>query len=85
MQKVRKDVRDVTFENISIVDSKLTEESKRVRIGEYTENIRFDSEVQWVSVGPLLVLNKHLIRRWLSLWAIDFRGGIALIIAKKGI
>ena len=40
------DVRDVTFENISIVDSKLTEKSKRVRIGEYTENIRFDSEAQ---------------------------------------
>jgi hypothetical protein len=39
-------VRDVTFENISIVDSKLTGESKRVRIGEYTENIRFLAEAQ---------------------------------------
>ena len=40
------DVRDVTFENISIVDSKLTEKSKRVRIGEYTENISFHAEAQ---------------------------------------
>jgi hypothetical protein len=39
-------VRDVTFENVSIVDSKLPKESKRVRIGEHTENIRFDSEAQ---------------------------------------
>jgi hypothetical protein len=37
---------DVTFENISIIDSKLTEKSKRVRIREHTDNIRFDSEVQ---------------------------------------
>ena len=37
-------VRDVTFENVSIVDSKLTEESKRVRIGEHTENVRFHAE-----------------------------------------
>ena len=28
------DVRDITFENVSVVDSKLTEESGRVRIGE---------------------------------------------------
>jgi hypothetical protein len=39
-------VRDITFENISIVDSKLTEESKRVRIGEHAENIKFDSKTQ---------------------------------------
>ena len=39
-------VRDITFENISIVDSKLTEESKRVHIGEHAENIKFDSKAQ---------------------------------------
>ena len=39
-------VRDVTFENISIVESKLTEESRRVRIGEHTENISFHAETQ---------------------------------------
>jgi len=39
-------VRDVNFENISIVDSKLTEESRRVRIGEFTENINFHAEAQ---------------------------------------
>jgi hypothetical protein len=39
-------VRDITFENISIVDSKLTEESKQVRIGEHAENIKFDSKAQ---------------------------------------
>jgi hypothetical protein len=39
-------VSDVTFENVSIVDSKLTEESKRVHIGEHTENVRFHAEAQ---------------------------------------
>jgi hypothetical protein len=34
-------VRDVTFENVSILDSKLTEESKQVRIGKNTENVHF--------------------------------------------
>jgi hypothetical protein len=43
---VEHNVRDVTFENISIVDSKLTEESKRVRIGEHTENISFHADTQ---------------------------------------
>lgn len=40
------DTRNVTFENISIVGSKLTEESGRVRIGKHTENVRFHAEVQ---------------------------------------
>jgi len=40
------DVRDVTFENVSIVDSKLTEESRRVRVGKYTENVSFHAEAQ---------------------------------------
>jgi len=39
-------VRDVTFENISIVGSKLTEESRRVRVGEHTEIVSFHTEVQ---------------------------------------
>jgi hypothetical protein len=39
-------VSDVTFENISIIDSKLTEESKRVRIGEHAENISFHAEAK---------------------------------------
>ena len=39
-------VRDVTFENVSIVDSRLTEESRRVRIGKHTENVRFHAEAQ---------------------------------------
>lgn len=43
---VEHDVRDITFENVSVVDSKLTEESGRVRIGEHTENVRFYAEVQ---------------------------------------
>jgi len=40
------DVRDVTFENVSIVGSKLTEGSKRVRIGKHTENVRFRAGAQ---------------------------------------
>lgn len=40
------DVRDVTFKNVSIIDSKLTEESRRVRIGEHTKNVRFHAEAQ---------------------------------------
>jgi polygalacturonase len=35
------DVSDVTFENVSIVGSKLTKESKPVRIGGHTNNIQF--------------------------------------------
>ncbi len=38
---VEHDVRDVTFENVSIVGSKLTKGSERVRIGKNTENVRF--------------------------------------------
>jgi len=38
-------VRNVSFENASIVDSKLTEESRRVRIGKHAENVRFHAEV----------------------------------------
>jgi len=40
------EVRDVTFKNVSIIDSKLTEKSRRVRIGEHTENVRFRAEAQ---------------------------------------
>jgi hypothetical protein len=40
------DVRDVTFENVSITGSKLTEGSRPVRIGEHTENVRFRAEAQ---------------------------------------
>jgi hypothetical protein len=38
------DVRDVLFENVSILGSALTSESGPVRIGEHTENIRFRAE-----------------------------------------
>ncbi|MBC8468104.1 MAG: hypothetical protein H8D56_01420 [Planctomycetes bacterium] len=34
-------VQDVTFENVSIDGAKLKKESKQVRIGEHTENLRF--------------------------------------------
>jgi hypothetical protein len=40
------DVRDVTFENVSIMGSKLTEGSSQVRIGNHTESVRFHAEVQ---------------------------------------
>jgi hypothetical protein len=40
------DVRDVTFENVSIVGSKLTEGSGRVRIGKHTQNVRFRPEAK---------------------------------------
>lgn len=40
------DVRDVTFENVSIMGSKLQEVSSEVRIGEHTENVRFYAEGQ---------------------------------------
>ena len=40
------DVRDVTFEGVSILDSKLTEDSAEVRVGENTENIQFFAEPQ---------------------------------------
>jgi hypothetical protein len=35
-------VQDVTFENVSILGSKLTKESAPVQIGEHTKEIRFD-------------------------------------------
>jgi hypothetical protein len=40
------DVRDVTFENVSIMGSKLTEGSSQVRIGDHTESVRFRTKVQ---------------------------------------
>ena len=40
------DVRDVTFENVSVVDSKLTKESERLRIGKHTENVHFRAEAR---------------------------------------
>ncbi|MGB2809435.1 MAG: glycosyl hydrolase family 28 protein [Sedimentisphaerales bacterium] len=40
------DVRDVTFENVSIVGSKLTQESGPVRIGKHTKNVRFLTKAQ---------------------------------------
>lgn len=40
------DVRDVTFENVSIVGSKLTEGAGRVRILKHTKNVRFRTEAQ---------------------------------------
>jgi len=38
------DVRDVSFENVSIIGSQLAEGSSRVRIGKYTENVSFHAE-----------------------------------------
>ncbi|MHC4227980.1 MAG: glycosyl hydrolase family 28 protein [Planctomycetota bacterium] len=43
---VEHNVQDVTFENVSITGSKLTEESKPVRIGKHTQNVRFRAESQ---------------------------------------
>ena len=40
------DVRDVTFEGVSILGSKLTGDSAEVRVGENTENIQFFAEPQ---------------------------------------
>jgi hypothetical protein len=40
------DVRDVTFENVSIVGSKLTQQSGPVRIGSHTKNVRFNTKAQ---------------------------------------
>jgi len=40
------DVRDVTFENMSIVGSKLTKTSGPVHIGKNTKNVRFHTEAQ---------------------------------------
>jgi hypothetical protein len=34
-------VRDITFENVSIAGTKLERQSKRVRIGKHTENLKF--------------------------------------------
>jgi polygalacturonase len=34
-------VRDITFENVSILGTELKKESKQVRIGKHTENLRF--------------------------------------------
>ncbi|HPC96964.1 MAG TPA: glycosyl hydrolase family 28 protein [Sedimentisphaerales bacterium] len=39
------DVRDVTFENVSINGQKLTRESERTQIGPYAEDLRFRPEV----------------------------------------
>jgi pectate lyase len=36
------DVRNVTFENVSILGSKLTKESRQIRIGEHAQDIRFE-------------------------------------------
>ena len=40
------DVRDVTFENVSITGSELTEGSKEVRIGEHTQDVHFRAKAQ---------------------------------------
>jgi len=40
------DVRDVSFENVSIIGSKLTEGSSGVRIGKHTQDVRFHAEGQ---------------------------------------
>jgi hypothetical protein len=40
------DVRAVTFENVSIVGSELTERSKQVRIGEHTQDVRFRAKTK---------------------------------------
>jgi hypothetical protein len=40
------DVRDVTFENVKILGSKLTERSRPVRIGNHTDNVRFRAKAQ---------------------------------------
>ncbi len=40
----RHDVRGVTFENVSILGSKLTEESAPVRVGKHTSNVRWHAE-----------------------------------------
>jgi hypothetical protein len=40
------DVRDVTFENVSITGSKLMESSKEMRIGEHTQDVDFHAEAQ---------------------------------------
>jgi len=37
-------VQNVTFENVSVAGSKLTKNSNRVRLGKYTNNIRFDAQ-----------------------------------------
>ena len=39
-------VRDVSFENVSIMGSKLQEGSSGVRIGKHTENVRFHAKGQ---------------------------------------
>lgn len=40
------DVRNVTFENVSIMDSELTERSKEARIGEHTQDVHFRAKAQ---------------------------------------
>jgi hypothetical protein len=40
------DVRDVTFENVKILGSKLMKESMPVRIGKHTDNVRFRAKAQ---------------------------------------
>ena len=39
-------VRDVMFEEVTILDSPLAKESARVQIGSYSDNIRFEGTVQ---------------------------------------
>ena len=39
-------VRDITFENVSIVGSKLRKDSRPVRIGKHTENVSFRAEAR---------------------------------------
>jgi hypothetical protein len=40
------EVRDVSFENVSIIGSKLTEGSSGVRIGKHTQDVHFRAEGQ---------------------------------------
>lgn len=40
------DVRDVTFENVSILGSKLTRESTRLRFGSHVHDVRFEEDTQ---------------------------------------
>ena len=40
------DVQNVTFDNVSILGSKLTKESAQLQVGEHTQDIRFDEQAQ---------------------------------------
>ncbi|MHB1305636.1 MAG: glycosyl hydrolase family 28 protein [Limisphaerales bacterium] len=37
-------VRDVTFENVSVIDAKLTGQSERLQVGEHVKGVRFESK-----------------------------------------